>query len=105
MLYKNNAISKIGMIKHHVLGVLGCVLALTAHAPTAYAQLQSGLVLSHDGVDRTYDLYQPDTAPGTGFPLVIDLHGVTLNSINQRLNSGFRPWPSRRVFTWPGPRA
>jgi polyhydroxybutyrate depolymerase len=48
------------------------------------AGLTVSLQLEHDGLTRQYDLYVPDSAPPGPLPLVLDLHGFSSNSRDQR---------------------
>jgi hypothetical protein len=56
------------------LRLLSAIIALTAGFinPAAQAELQTGLTLIHDGEQRIYDLYVPDTAHDGPLPLVFD---------------------------------
>ncbi len=46
----------------------------------------------HDGLERTFILYVPDTyTPGTAAPLVFNFHGYTSSAYEQMLYGDFRP--------------
>ena len=60
--------------------------------------------LLHDGLERCYQLFEPDgAAPDARVPLVIDLHGWTSNPNEQRFISGFEHLASEEGFfvAWP----
>lgn len=72
------------------LRLLSAIIALIAGFvnPAAQAELQTGLTLIHDGEQRIYDLYVPDTAHDGPLPLVFDLHGFGGTRVLHRLNAG-----------------
>lgn len=69
--------------------------ALMLLALGARAQISPGLTrdlsVSHDGLERTYDIYVPASySESEAAPLVVDAHGLTADSDDQRNRSGFR---------------
>lgn len=60
--------------------------------------LQENITISIDGKQRVYDLYIPDTIKNQSVPLVVDLHGLTSNSWQQRLLSGYQQLADEEGF-------
>lgn len=75
----------------HLAGALPpLLLALHAQAQVGPG-LARDLTIDHDGLVRTYDVYVPSSYSGAeAVPLVVDSHGLTADSDDQRNRSGFQ---------------
>ncbi len=81
--------------------VLGVTLVAAQPLPEG---LTTNLTLSHDGIDRSYDVYVPSAAAdGTERPLVLDLHAFTAPSAVQRMTSGWDELAESEglILAWP----
>lgn len=96
-----------------LLTLVAVLVALSAPAtaglPTGLSQ---GLMIQHDGATRTYDVLVPLGAAAAVSPLVVDLHGFTSDSAQQRGISGWNAigaesdvvvvWPNGLNNSWNG---
>jgi polyhydroxybutyrate depolymerase len=76
------------------------VLALVCVGATAHGQGQTlDKTLVHDGIARNYTVYVPSTySPQVDAPLVVNLHGYTLNRGFQMTHSGMNAVAEREGF-------
>ncbi|MDX1300492.1 MAG: hypothetical protein R3260_19955, partial [Pseudomonas sp.] len=67
------------------------------------AGLETGIKVDFNGQPRWYDLYVPDGVGDQPVPLVIDMHGYSVESDDQRRRSGFRELADsqRFIVAWP----
>jgi len=96
------------------LGALAVALALVPTPATAGLPigLSQGLTLQHDGATRTYDVLLPQGSAASLSPLIVDLHGFTSDSAQQRGISGWSAiggandivvvWPNGLNNSWNG---
>jgi poly(3-hydroxybutyrate) depolymerase len=66
--------------------------------------LETGLDITVDGLSRIYDIYKPSQySSQTNLPVIIDLHGTTSNSTQQRYFSDFMDIADENkiVMVWP----
>ena len=66
---------------------------------SAIGQTQVESSIMHDGIERTFIIYVPDSYQDSeAVPLVINYHGLTSNSFDQMFYGDFRPIADRENF-------